>query len=129
MQEVSLPSGAKLSLGLTPFSVSKALYQALLEEARSVKVEFNTDLDINLFKDLFISAATSPKVEACMWKCLERCLYNGQRITEQTFEPVETRKDYIQVLIEVAKHNVIPFFESLRSAYDQAREKIKSSQT
>lgn len=126
--EVTLSSGAKLMLGHTPFTESKALYQALLEQAKEVTIDFNTDLDINLFKDLFIAAATSQKVDACMWVCLKRCLYNGQQITEQTFEPIEARKDYVKVIMEVAQHNVAPFFESLRSAYSQVQAREKSSQ-
>lgn len=127
MDPITLSSGAILTIHQTPFSVSKSLYQALLEESKSVKIEFGTDLDLNLWKDLFIVAMTSKKVEACMWECLKRALYNGEKINEQTFEPVEARRDYMGVLVEVAKYNVTPFLESLRSAYAQALAKGKIS--
>jgi len=125
--DLKLPSGAVLSLTHTPFAESKALYQAILDEARGINFEINTEkMDINI-KDLVCAGFASVKIEKALWVCMHRCLYNGQKITEDTFEPVESRGDYISVCIEVAKHNILPFMKSLSLALSQAQVKPETS--
>lgn len=116
-KEVTLPSGAVLKLNSAPFKVSKALYQAVLEECKEVKISFDTPIDVNLIKDLFCTGFSSKKIEDALGKCFERCLYNGQKITDETFEPENARQDYLQVCIEVAKENIDPFMKSLYAQY------------
>lgn len=117
MREVTLPSGAILKMNLAPFKVSKSLYQAVLEECKDIKLSFDTPLDVNLIKDLFCTGMSSKKIEDALYKCMERCLYNGQKISEETFEDEKAREDYMTVCIEVAKENINPFMKSLYAQY------------
>ncbi len=116
MKEVKLPSGAVLKIGNTPFATSKALYQAILKEAKGVAVSSKTELS-SLYKDLFCIGFSSPEIEACLWECFKRCTYNAGngdfRIDESTFEPVAARQDYVAVCVEVAKESVYPFGKDL----------------
>jgi hypothetical protein len=98
-----------------------------LEEAKTLKVDAGTDLDVNLWKDLFCASLSSRKIESCLWECMKRALYNGQRITEETFEPNEARVDYLEVSYEVAKHNVTPFLSGLSARFAPLLAKIKSN--
>lgn len=116
MREVKLPSGALLKVAAAPFTPAKALYQALLREAKGVQISSNTEIPV-LYKDIFCAGFSSQEVEKCMWECFKSCLYNSGagdfRITDQTFEPVAARDDYISVCVEVTKENVLPFGKSL----------------
>lgn len=120
MREVKLPSGALLKIGLSPFAVGKSLYQAVLEDAKGVDFTGQTELAV-LYRDLFCVAASSKKIEACLWECFKKCTYNSGngdfRITEETFESVEARDDYLTVCVEVAKENILPFAKSLYAEY------------
>ncbi len=132
MREVKLPSGATLKLTPAPFGASKALYQALLSELRTVSIDKIGDksaaeLYAAVYKDLFCIGFSSKQIEACVWKCLERCLYNDFKITEDTFEPVAAREDFMVVCTEVVKENVSPFAKSLFAEYKRATATTEST--
>lgn len=126
MKEVSLPSGAKLNITLAPFKDSRALYQAILEEAKVLKLDPTAEIDVNLYKDLVCLGLSSKKIEACLWKCMERATYDGLKMTEDTFEPETARDDYMTVCFEVAKENIQPFTKSLYAQYADMLQKIQS---
>lgn len=117
MREVELPSGATLKITCAEFVVSKALYQAVIKELRGVKGEKVEDL----LKEVFCAGFSSPEIEACLWECFKRCMYNSGagnlQITTDTFEPVERRDDYMKVCVEVAKENILPFVKSLYAEF------------
>lgn len=120
MREVTLPSGAVLKVQPAPFAEAKTLYQAILAELRGVPVSVTMDM-AGLFKDLFCTSFASSRIEAAIKPCLARCLYNfGQgdlKVTDDCFEAVDRRQDYIIVLKEVAQDNTAPFVSSLFADY------------
>lgn len=112
-KEFDMPSGAKLAITVSPFAVSRSLYQAILEELKLTKLNPSDEIDINLFKDLMCIGFSSKKIEACIWECMKRVTYNGVKVTLETFEPLEAREDYFAACIEVIKENAMPFMKSL----------------
>lgn len=127
MTEVDLPSGAKLRIQPAPFKDSRALYQAILEEAKVLKLDPKTEIDVNLFKDLFCVGVSSKKIESCLWECMKVVRYNELKIDADTFEKVEAREDYLTVCFEVAKENVLPFMKNLYAKYAPMLGVLKSS--
>ena len=125
-KEFTLPSGAVLQVNLAPFADSKALYQAVLEEVRGISINDDQDIGVNLIKDLFCTGFSSKKIEATLEKCLARCLYKGERITKDSFEDAEARGDYMKVLIEVTKENILPFVKSLSAEFSLAKALLQS---
>lgn len=128
MTEVVLPSGAKLKITPSSFAVAKELFQAVTEELKELNISATTEIDINLFKDLFCTGLSSKKIEKCLWECIKKATYNDLKITEDTFEPVEAREDYIQVMFEVAKENIAPFMKSLFASYADILKKMPNVQ-
>lgn len=119
MREVKLPSGAVLKIQVSSFAVSKALYQALLKEIRTIPVSKDMNYP-DIYKELFCTGFASPVIEACLWECFKRCTYDGDaKIDEHTFEAEASRQDYMSVCIEVAKDNIAPFVKSLFAGYQQ----------
>lgn len=124
MRDVKLPSGATLKVAPSPFAVSKALYQAVLRELKSVTVNSKSDM-AELYKSIFCTGFASAEIEACLWECFKRCTYNDGRggadlkIDQDTFEPLERRDDYMVVCTEVAKDNILPFVKSLFAGYKE----------
>lgn len=118
MKEVTLPSGAKLSIYPAPFAAAKGLFQAIMRELRIIQIDENTDFKF-LLKDLFTQGFASEELEKNIWQCLQKCLYNGVRPDADTFEPVEVRQDYLTVCVEVVRENVTPFLKSLLSHYEE----------
>ncbi len=126
-KEVKLPSGAVLKVQPSPFAVSKALYQAIMMEAKLIEMDSISSLH-NTVKDLFCVGFSSPLIEACLTKCFERCTINDLRIGDETFEPVERREDYIKVCAAVIGENVAPFAKSLFADFKTAMSKAESFQ-
>jgi len=125
---IDLPSGAKLDTKIAPFEDSKNLWQALLEEAKTLKINSNDPMeDLTLLKDIFCMGLSSKKIEAMLWKCIERSTYNSMKIDRETFEPVDARQDYAIVCFEVARENILPFTKSLTQKYSQILAMMKSS--
>ncbi len=120
MREFKCHSGAILKINAAPFKDARALYKAVLKEAKGVDVSSKTEIP-SLYKELFCVAFSSDEVEKALWACLNRCTYdngNGDlKIDDSTFEPVAARDDYLQVCMEVAKENVLPFGKSLYAEY------------
>ncbi len=112
MKEFKLNSGSVLKVGHTPFSVSKALYQAVLKELKGLKVNSTDDLALFL-KDFVCVGFSSQEIEKALVECFKRCTLNDLKIDDQTFEPDERREDYVPVCVEVVKENILPFMKSL----------------
>lgn len=131
MKEIDLPSGAKLKIGDSPFEDSKALYQAVLDEAKAIKIDMNSAENMsNVYKDLFLIGFSSKKIEAALWKCFEKCIYEDGRgslkIDKDTFQPKTSREDYVAVCMGVAKENIDPFVKGLYAEYSRFFQAILS---
>lgn len=125
-----MPSGAILKIGVSPFEVSKALYQAVLEEAKVISFA-STDEMVSVYKDLFCIGLSSKKIEAALWECFKKCIYNSGKgdfkVDKDTFESIEARADYVAVCIAVAKENIDPFVKGLYAEYSQFFEMLGST--
>ncbi len=132
MKEIKLPSGATLKISQTPFAVSKALYQAILEEVKSVKISSNQEMS-DVMKDLFCIGFSSKKIELCLQECFKRCTYNSGtgdlKIEDSTFEPVLNRSDYATVCIEVIQENIMPFTKGLYAEFTRLLAMMPSAQS
>lgn len=127
----TLPSGAVLECDLAPFKDGYALLKAVMRELEATKISIGlksksikdifdielTDDALNTLKNVITSIVSSEQVEAMLWACMGRATYNNQRITEETFEDISARSDYLIVMKEVMLHNVSPFFKSLGSLW------------
>lgn len=127
MKAIDLPSGAVLKIGSTPFSESRELYQAVARELKNVKIASDEDIS-NLLKDVICFATASKDIEAKLAVCFKRCLYNGAKIDDvsSTFDPEQSRQDYIPAVIAVLRHNIDPFLKSLYADYKTALSMIGS---
>ncbi len=127
MREVKMPSGAILKVNPAPFSEAKALYKAILAEVKDIKLASSTEL-ANVFKDVFCAGFSSEKIEVPLAKCMLRCLYNDEPVKDSCFEKVDSREDYMQVCLEVAKENLLPFGKDLYALFKKATQSVEKSQ-
>ena len=139
MEKITLKSGRELSLAVAPFASANKLRKEIVRELRQVKIDTEiasfdikkiaaTELDaktINTLKDAVCQLLGSDTVESAMMECAGRCLLNGQKINQATFE--DAREDYLVVAWEVIKLNVAPFFADLVSQLLPPREATTSA--
>jgi hypothetical protein len=83
---------------------------------------------MNLFKDIACELLSSPKFEKALWECMKKATIDGVKITEDTFEPEESRGDYLSVVIEVAKANVMPFMKNLSAQFSLIQGEVVNAQ-
>lgn len=127
MKAVKLSSGAELKIGVVPFPDAKVLLQTFLEEAKTVQIA-GWDSHYNLVKDVFCVALSSRKLEAALWPCMERSLYNGVKVDAALFENVKVREDFIEVCYLVAQETLQPFTKSLYARFKEIFAQIEKFQ-
>lgn len=117
IRKVKLLSGAELAINPAPFRDGRALYQSVFSESRALRFDPTVEVDVNFKKDVWCVMLASKLIEEALWKCFERCTYNGLKITEDTFEPVEARGDYFELCMEVGMDNIAPFMKGLSAEF------------
>jgi hypothetical protein len=125
MKEVTLKSGKILKITVAPFEQSRALFETILEEAKTVHIDGRDEV-ANLMKDLYCVAFSSKKIKLALVPCLERCVYDGKKIGKDTFEDSSAREDYDDILTEVTKDNIAPFTKGLFAQFAPLLEKVRS---
>lgn len=126
-QDFNLDSGAKLHVTVAPFQDAKALSKALIKSVGGVPLSDNLmNMDMSVFKDILVNAATSDEVESALVRCMERATYNGIKVNNGLFDDPtmgdNARKDYFLICTKIVEVNCLPFFE-------QALSKLKTSLT
>ena len=126
MSELIFDNGSKADIKILPFQEAIELKNVLFKSIADSKISMNslkgiqtdTLITIELIEPLVNSVLfvdSNPKFNEVLMKCLGRCLYNGVKITYQTFEEIESREHYYPIVIELIKVNIIPFFKGLAS--------------
>ena len=132
-QKFDMPSGALLVVTVAPFADAWALMRASLKTLKGLglkqedlKGDMGSILEspsmFTLIMDRIVDFATSPDVEAAVWKCATRALYvpagsdpafPGMRVGPQLFDDPEhgtrAREDYARIVAGILEVNCKPF--------------------
>jgi len=118
---IPLKSAAKLELQMPSFANGTRLYKVLANEIKGIPFDMKiTSMealaaapDLGPIKGVVLQILGSDAVESVVFDCLAGCLYNGARITRDTFEDERARGDWLPCAWEVIKFTLAPFFGSL----------------
>lgn len=123
MKEFTAPSGAKVKINYGEmrdvFALKDSISKELLNLDSGATAESLMDMDASVIAKAAMMVDSSDKVRACIFKCLTRSTYDGQKITEETFSSHETWGDYYDIAIECIKVNLSPFLKPLLSKLSQ----------
>ena len=132
MDKVKVPSGAEVVIREAPFQDVMRLKSAIFSVAAESGLDLegiNFDDDISKLIAPIVKTAlhidSSQKVMEELFNCLQRCTYDGEKITEQTFEATKARGDFYIVAFECIKVNLLPFIAGLRSQLEASGLKIE----
>ena len=106
MTDLAVPSGAVVVINAAGWKEAKQLKKAI---EREMAITGSISLPTVLLVD------SSDAVDAALAPCLARCLYNGEKIIEKTFDSTSARADYYDSVIACVKENLAPLAESLLS--------------
>lgn len=137
--KMKLQSGADVEIQMASFDVCNRLLKAVMKEIEGVPVSLGlkgagidaskmTDEALNTIKSVVARLISSDKIEPVLWECMSTVLYNGTRVTKDTFEPEGARADYLPLAKEVLVHNLGPFFKNLGSMLPFLTEKASGDQ-
>lgn len=126
MVEITAPSGAKIVINPAPWKDAKELKKAVQRAVGNSEYGIDFENGVGSLIGLVMQVDGSDAVEEALWPCLARCLRNGEKITEQTFDDVEARKDYYDIVLECAKVNFGPLLEALATKLPPGLLKAKA---
>lgn len=124
MAELKTQSGATAQINVAPFEDALTLNNLVTPYLATVGVVADSNANIKMedLMKVMVTAATDAGIQAQMMKCMARCTYNGQKITQSTFETVEARGDYYEVALACVKENITPFVNGLFSQFSALLE-------
>ena len=109
-KEITLQSGNTLRVQKASFNNANTLTNTIIDRLGGLLGTATSDAEIAPVLISGLSKIISDsEVQNQIISCFQGCLYNNQNLTKDTFEDVEARKDYIEVLIIVAEANVKDF--------------------
>lgn len=114
MASIRVPSGADVVINPAPWKDAKNLKKAIQKELCISDIDIAKGGFSGLIDAIF-KVDSSDQVDVALWPCLIRCTYNGQKITETTFDDVAARADYYEVISVCIKENLGPLVDSLSS--------------
>ena len=123
-----LSSGATVEVSIAPFAIGWKLATAIINafKIHGINLKIGENFSFGeLVKDNFNEAVngildiiTSDHVLDLAFECGKSAIYtkNGvsQKISRETFEPVENRADFMEVMYIIVKENLEPFFPKAR---------------
>lgn len=68
---------------------------------------------LEIFSRVFLSLISSAAVRDKIFKCLEKSLYDQERILKERFENPETRKDFFFIVKKCLEINILCFIPTL----------------
>lgn len=120
MTEFMSKSGKKVVINLAPWPDAKRLKNAIMREAAASGITLDKEAPVAKLISTFMLVDSSEAVDAALQPCLVRCTRGGVKITEQTFDAVDGRQDYYQIITAVIDENCRPLVESLLSVLPSA---------
>ena len=115
MTEIVTKSGSTLAINAAPWEDAKKLKMAIQKQAAMSGIKIEKDADLSVLLNAALLIDSSEEVDAALYKCLIRCTRDKVKITPSTFDTIEGRKDYYEIVTACIKENLAPLFESLLS--------------
>jgi hypothetical protein len=79
------------------------------------KEMMDQDFDVAQIAKIALLVDSSRDIRDALFTCLARCTRDGEKITMSTFNDIDAREDYYEIVIACLKENLRPFFKALLS--------------
>lgn len=113
MIEFMAPSGATVTINIADWQDAKRLKKAIWRELASAGIKVDLEIDVSSLIGPLLRVDSSDVVDAALAPCLARCLRNGEKITDATFNDPEARQDYYDIVYRCAEENIRPLAKGL----------------
>lgn len=127
MADFQVSSGAKVNIKIASFGEVMRFKNAIQKAFSKSGIKFELSDNISDLTQIVMLIDSDDDVFRCLFECLKKCTYNGEKITENTFEPEDARQDYYDIVIECLKVNFSPFLKGLASKWNTLSSVVKGS--
>lgn len=130
MTEFTTKSGAAIVINPAPWVDAKELKKAIEASliGSNINLDFGSSEAGSMMANLLLKIDSNPHVEIWLYKCLSRCLRNGQKIVEETFNDIVAREDYYEIVSACIKENFAPLIKNLFFMLSELQVKILPTQ-
>lgn len=117
-------SGVVIEIRPTGFKNAIRLKNAIMREIADHGIDLKPgvkfqEMDVSEVISQVASIDCSEAVQRGLFACLDQSKYGGLKITENTFDNMEARECYYEIMIACIKVNIVPFFKGLPSLLSQ----------
>ena len=113
MPEFTSKSGAKIAINPASFEAAQSLWSAVQRGAADLKLSPDFLKEPESLLNLILTIDSSFSFKDALWACLIKCTRNDKKIEKSTFEDLEARKEYYEIVTPCVEINIGPFAESL----------------
>jgi hypothetical protein len=123
MMEYTSSNGANITINASSFGDALLLKKEAVKIIKKSNIDIaSIDLDFKNLKiiiNILLEADSNDDFEKAVFNCLKRCKYNDLKITRDTFEEIEARENYYEIVTKCIIENLGPFIKPLVSLYTQ----------
>jgi hypothetical protein len=128
MMEYTSSNGANITINASSFGDALLLKKEAVKIIKKSNIDIaSIDLDFKNLKieaiqkiiNILLEADSNDDFEKAVFNCLKRCKYNDLKITRDTFEEIEARENYYEIVTKCIIENLSPFIKPLVSLYTQ----------
>lgn len=123
--------GKELIVTPAPYQDARALQKAIGRALKGVRIDLpgsvKEDLKAESLSEILnavLRVAVDDEVEACLFKCAERAVLGGEKITQEYFENIDNRQHFYPIMYEIVMVNVGPFFSGIASGFGDIAGKL-----
>ncbi len=137
-------SGKKIIINPAPaadaFALKNAIHAKLhipkinLDELKKGKGNISDkikDMDVSeilaTLAENILTLDSDKDVNAALMGCLIRCTYDSEKIVLGTFDNIEAREDYYEIIEQCVRINLVPFYKGLISKWKAMLQKFLKS--
>lgn len=117
MSIIKFNNGDEADVKVLPFKTALKLKNIIGRDVskQGVSLDFQEDVSKVLFNVIVAIDSSEELHDFIIKECFPRCLYNGKKITDIMLEEESFRENYYELILEILKVNLLPFFKNLVS--------------
>lgn len=115
MVEFTSKSGKTVIVNKAPFEAARLLWASIQLSAAEQKMSSDFLQEPESLFTLILRIDSSESFNSALWPCLIRCTRDNKKIDKTTFDDMEARGEYYEIITRCVEENIGPFVESLFS--------------
>ena len=132
--EFTTDTGVEVKINPANFALADKLRKQVVRELKNINIDIpekslknkpKSEI-INVIINSLLTLDASDELQSIIFQCLTNCTYNREKIIYDTFEDMDARGYYYQIIGGCLQVNLTPFFKNLFAELSEFTSKISS---